>query len=92
MLAWRNMRDGKIGIATNGRGSRNMDTVYDDSDISATSNSRLRSMRKKRFLDRQVQIVEVDSVRLHGAVHQRTRAIVVPAGKRQSQFGHDFSA
>jgi hypothetical protein len=33
-------------MATNGLGVRNIDTVYDDSDSSATSNSRLRSMRK----------------------------------------------
>jgi len=32
--------------STNGAGSRNSDTVYDDSDISATSNSRWRIMRK----------------------------------------------
>jgi hypothetical protein len=47
MHEWRKKRDGKTGIATNDRGSRNSDTVYDDSDISATSNSRCRIILKK---------------------------------------------
>ncbi len=33
------MREGKTGMAMNGGFSRNSDSVYDDSDISATSNS-----------------------------------------------------
>src|SRR5438876_471036 len=46
MQEWRKNRDGKTGIAINGCGSRNNETVYEDSDISAMSNSRYRSMRK----------------------------------------------
>ena len=46
MHEWRKSRDGKTGIAMNGGSSRDSDTVYDESDISATSNSRCRSMRK----------------------------------------------
>jgi hypothetical protein len=46
MQECRKNREGKMGMATKGRGSRNIDTVYDDSDISATSNSRCRIMRK----------------------------------------------
>ena len=42
----RKQRDGNTGMATNGRGSRWQVTQYDDSDISATSNSRWRSIRK----------------------------------------------
>ena len=34
---------------------------------------------EERLLDRQVQKGEIDAVRLHGAVHQRAHAIVVPA-------------
>jgi hypothetical protein len=37
--AWRNIRDGNTGIAIKGGSSRNSETVYDDKDISATSNS-----------------------------------------------------
>ena len=44
---WRNDRDGKIGIAIKGGSSWNSDAVYYDRDISATSNSRYRSIRKK---------------------------------------------
>jgi hypothetical protein len=39
-------RDRKTGIATNGGSSAKSDTTYEDSDISAISNSRWRSMRK----------------------------------------------
>ena len=46
MHEWRKYRDGKAGMAMNGR-SLASDTVYEDSDISATSNSRCRSIRKK---------------------------------------------
>ena len=45
MFAWRNMRDGNTGIATNGSPLR-FDTQYDENDISATSNSRWRACRK----------------------------------------------
>ena len=44
---WRKKRDGKIGIAMKFFWSLKSDTVYDESDISATSNSWWRSMRKK---------------------------------------------
>ncbi len=40
-------REGNTGMATNGRGSRDIDTLYEDKDISATSNSLCRNMRKK---------------------------------------------
>ena len=46
MHEWRNTRDGKTGIATNGRFGWNSDSTYDDSDISAASNSVCRSIRK----------------------------------------------
>jgi len=47
MQEWRKKRDGKTGIATKGRSGLCKDTAYDDSDISAQSNSRCRNMRKK---------------------------------------------
>ena len=40
MHEWRNTRDGNTGIATNGGSGLNSDITYDESDISATSNSR----------------------------------------------------
>lgn len=43
---WRNIRDGKTGMAMNGRAGVNSETTYEESDISATSNSWWRSMRK----------------------------------------------
>jgi len=43
----RKKRDGNTGIAMKGWSGLKSDTVYDDSDISATSNSWCRSMRKK---------------------------------------------
>ncbi len=46
MQEWRKKRDGKTGIAMKFRFSLKSDTVYDESDISATSNSWCRSMRK----------------------------------------------
>jgi hypothetical protein len=46
MQECRKKRDGKAGIATNGRSSRPSDIAYEESDISAQSNSRCRSMRK----------------------------------------------
>jgi hypothetical protein len=46
MLEWRNKRDGSTGIAMNGCGSRKSDTVYEERDISATSDSRWHSVRK----------------------------------------------
>ena len=64
MHEWRKKRDGNTGIATNGRiGPRSSDTQYDDSDISATSNSRWRSMRKNVSSTGSVEEVEVDAVR-----------------------------
>ena len=84
---WRKKRDGKTGMATNGRGSRNIDTVYDDSDISATSNSRWRNIRKNVSSTGRSGS-EVDPVGPHGSVHQRARAIVIPAGHRQSELRH----
>src|SRR5262249_31057365 len=42
----RKKRDGKTGIATNGGSGAKHDTTYDESDISATSNSRWRNIRK----------------------------------------------
>ena len=47
MHEWRKKRDGNTGIAMKCFFSRKSDTVYDESDISATSNSWWRSMRKK---------------------------------------------
>src|SRR4030042_2957325 len=38
--AWRNTRDGNTGIAINDGSFRKSETVYDDKDISAASNSR----------------------------------------------------
>jgi hypothetical protein len=46
MPPWRNIREVKTGSATNGGSSRPSVAAYVDSDISATSNSRCRSMRK----------------------------------------------
>ncbi len=46
MHEWRKKRDGKTGIAMNGFSGLENDTAYDESDISATSNSLCRSMRK----------------------------------------------
>ncbi len=43
----RKNRDGNTGMAMKAGSSRCSDTVYDDSDNSAASNSRKRSMRKK---------------------------------------------
>ncbi len=47
MHEWRKKRDGNTGMAIKAGSSRMSETQYDDSDISAASNSRLRSMRKK---------------------------------------------
>jgi hypothetical protein len=47
MHEWRKKREGNTGIATNGLSGLNKDTEYDESDISATSNSWWRNMRKK---------------------------------------------
>ena len=47
MEAWRKKRDGNTGMAMKGRASECSDTVYEESDISATSNSLKRAMRKK---------------------------------------------
>src|SRR3954468_19523381 len=46
MHEWRKKRDGKIGMAMNGGLGELSDAVYDESDISDASNSRLRIMRK----------------------------------------------
>ena len=40
-------REGNIGMAINGRAAEKSDTAYEDNDISATSNSLWRNMRKK---------------------------------------------
>ena len=47
MPACRNCREVYTGSATNGGSSRSRDFTYEDIDISATSNSRCRSIRKK---------------------------------------------
>ena len=44
---WRNARDGKTGIATNGQSPAAKRVTNDASDISAASNSPWRSIRKK---------------------------------------------
>ena len=46
MQECRNERDGKTGIAMNGGFSWKSDIVYDESDISAMSNSRCRNILK----------------------------------------------
>src|SRR2546425_10499808 len=38
------------------------------------------------FLDRQAQVIEIDSLRLHPSFQNRPGTIVVPTGKRQSKF------
>ena len=47
MHEWRKKREGKTGMAMNGGFSALSEAVYDESDISEASNSRLRIMRKK---------------------------------------------
>ena len=47
MALWRKLREGKTGMAMKGCFSRISETLYEESDISAQSNSWLRSMRKK---------------------------------------------
>src|ERR1700674_5810620 len=44
---------------------------------------------KERLLDGEVQVIEIDTIRLHRPVHQRPRAVVVPARERKLEFGHD---
>jgi len=47
MPPWRDIREVKTGSATKGAGWLFSDRTYYDMDISATSNSRCRSIRKK---------------------------------------------
>src|SRR6185503_8008021 len=46
MHEWRKQRDGNAGIAMKGGSFAPSDATYEESDISATSNSRKRAMRK----------------------------------------------
>src|SRR5260221_7703227 len=47
MHEWRKKRDGNAGMAMNGGFSVCSEALYEESDISEASNSRLRIMRKK---------------------------------------------
>src|SRR5207253_6850852 len=47
---------------------------------------------EKCFLDRHVQIVEIDAIGLHRTVTKRARAIVVPTRKAQAQLCHRSSS
>ena len=64
MQECRKKREGNTGMAMNGRSGRNSDTTYEDSDISADLELLVPQHAEERLLHRQVQVGEVDAVRL----------------------------
>ena len=82
---WRNMRDGKIGIAMNCGLSANNESVYEDNDNSATSNSWYRNIRKNVSSTTSGRYV-ARFRRMHATFPQGARAIVVPASHRQTEL------
>ena len=68
MHEWRKNRDGKTGMATNGRGSRNSDTRVRGQRHLGDVELAVPQHAEERLLDRQLERVEVDAVGLHPAV------------------------